>query len=83
LNTAQVLDIRKAQEYKNKNVGGLHLELENIDIKELNFNSETEIIVCCNNGNKSLDFAQKLNSAGFTNKIYSLKGGLNAYFSVY
>jgi len=83
LNTAQVLDIRKAQEYKNKNVGGLHLELENIEIQELNLNSETEIIVCCNNGNKSLDFAKKLKSAGFTNKIYSLKGGLSAYFSVY
>lgn len=75
-----IIDLRKKSEYNRLNIGGINLEPENVQ-QFINSISDTKkIVLCCNYGNQSLILTKSI----FNNNknIYSLKGGLNAYFAL-
>ena len=75
-----IIDLRIKSEYNRLNIGGINLEPENVQ-QFINSISDTKkIVLCCNYGNQSLILTKSI----FNNNknIYSLKGGLNAYFAL-
>lgn len=74
----RLLDVRRADEYENFNLGGTLLPLEKIQVMEtddIDDWKDEEIIVYCRTGNRSVIASQYLEQMGFTNMV-NLAGGV-------
>jgi rhodanese-related sulfurtransferase len=74
-----VLDTRTDKEYKQGHIpGSIHIELSEIGHKAKKLRKEKDLIVYCQNGNRSIWAIKRLMGMGFTS-LYNLKGGYSAW----
>lgn len=69
-----IIDVRSSEEYNEGHIkNAINIPLD--EIKDINYNKETNIILYCATGVRSSEAAKELSSLGYT-KIYNLDGGL-------
>ncbi len=74
-----VLDIRTNKEYEQGHIpGSVHVQLSEIGDKVKKLKKDKELLVYCQNGNRSIWAIQRLMGMGYRN-LYNLKGGYNAW----
>lgn len=73
----QLLDVRELHEYREYNIGGIHIPLNELPERINELNPGKEIIVCCKSGTRSAIAATMLTEKGFTN-VKNLIGGLDS-----
>lgn len=74
----QLIDVREAWEYDEKNIGAQHLSLYEIPEKLDLISKTKQVILHCQSGNRSTTAAKLLMDKGYSN-VLSLKGGINAF----
>jgi rhodanese-related sulfurtransferase len=74
-----LLDTRTEKEYRQGHIpGSVHIPLADIGSKAKKLRKDKELMVYCQNGNRSIWAIKRLMGMGFTN-LYNLKGGYNAW----
>jgi rhodanese-related sulfurtransferase len=74
-----VLDTRTDKEYKQGHIpGAIHIELSEVGNKAKKLRKDKDLVVYCQNGNRSIWAIKRLMGMGFTN-LYNLKGGYSAW----
>ncbi len=74
-----VLDIRTNKEYEQGHIpGSVHVQLSEIGDKVKKLKKDKELLVYCQNGNRSIWAIKRLMGMGYKN-LYNLKGGYNAW----
>lgn len=74
-----LLDVRTNSEYAGGRVpGAVHIPLNEIGEKIKKLKKDKEIVVFCQNGNRSIWAIKRLTGMGYKN-LYNLKGGYNAW----
>lgn len=74
-----ILDTRTDKEYKQGHVpGAVHIELSEVGSKAKKLRKDKDMVVYCQNGNRSIWAIKRLMGMGFTN-LYNLKGGYSAW----
>ena len=74
-----VLDIRTDKEYKQGHIpGAIHVELSEVGNKAKKLRKDKDLVVYCQNGNRSIWAIKRLMGMGFTS-LYNLKGGYSAW----
>ncbi len=79
--TPFLLDVREPAEHAAYNIGGKHLPLGNISsmqIEEIEDLKDSEIVVYCRSGMRSMQACMMLETAGFRN-LANLTGGMLAW----
>ena len=82
LENFQIIDIRKPDEFKRFNIGGINIKIEDVIPELENCDTTKPLVICCNHGINSLSIVKQIVNLNFANKIYSLKGGIVAYSSL-
>lgn len=77
-NNIQLIDVRDEQERLLFSIGGIHLSLQDIMLKNFSLNPNVKTIIYCESGNRSKIAVKELNKQGFIN-CFNLKGGLKAW----
>ncbi len=74
-----VLDIRTDKEYEKGHIpGSVHVPLADIGDRVKKLKKDKELVVYCENGNRSIWAIKRLMGMGYKN-LYNLKGGYNAW----
>jgi phage shock protein E len=74
-----VLDVRTNKEYEQGHIpGSVHVQLSEIGDKVKKLKKDKELLVYCQNGNRSIWAIKRLMGMGYKN-LYNLKGGYNAW----
>jgi rhodanese-related sulfurtransferase len=74
-----MLDTRTDKEYKQAHIpGAIHIELSEVGNKAKKLRKDKDLVVYCQNGNRSIWAIKRLMGMGFTN-LYNLKGGYGAW----
>ncbi len=74
-----VLDIRSDKEYEKGHIpGAVHVPLADIGDRVRKLKKDKELVVYCENGNRSIWAIKRLMGMGYKN-LYNLKGGYNAW----
>ena len=74
-----LLDVRTDKEYAAGHIpGAVHVPLSEIGEKIKKLKKDKEIVVFCQNGNRSIWAIKRLMGMGYTNLV-NLKGGFNAW----
>ena len=74
-----LLDTRTDKEYKQDHIpGAIHIPLNDIGTKAKKLRKDKEMVVYCQNGNRSIWAIKRLMGMGFTN-LHNLKGGYGAW----
>jgi rhodanese-related sulfurtransferase len=74
-----VLDTRTDKEYKQGHIpGAIHIELSEVGNKAKKLRKDKDLVVYCQNGNRSIWAIKRLMGMGFTH-LYNLKGGYGAW----
>jgi len=74
-----ILDTRSDKEYKQGHIpGAIHIELSDVGSKAKKLRKDKEMLVYCQNGNRSIWAIKRLMGMGFTN-LHNLKGGYGAW----
>jgi rhodanese-related sulfurtransferase len=74
-----MLDTRTDKEYKQGHIpGAIHIELSDVGNKAKKLRKDKELVVYCQNGNRSIWAIKRLMGMGFTS-LYNLKGGYGAW----
>ncbi len=74
-----VLDIRTDKEYEKGHIpGAVHVPLADIGDRVKKLKKDKELVVYCENGNRSIWAIKRLMGMGYKN-LYNLKGGYNAW----
>ncbi len=74
-----ILDIRTNKEYEQGHIpGSVHVQLSEIGDKVKKLKKDKELLVYCQNGNRSIWAIKRLMGMGYKN-LYNLKGGFNAW----
>ena len=74
-----VLDIRTDKEYGQGHIpGAVHVPLADIGDRVKKLKKDKELVVYCENGNRSIWAIKRLMGMGYKN-LYNLKGGYNAW----
>ncbi len=74
-----VLDIRSDKEYQEGHIpGAAHVPLSEIGERVKKLKKDKELVVYCQNGNRSIWAIKRLIGMGYKN-LYNLKGGYNAW----
>lgn len=69
-----IIDVRSSEEFNEGHIkNAINIPLD--EIKDINYNKETNIIVYCATGIRSSEAAKELKDMGYS-KIYNLDGGL-------
>ena len=76
---AVLLDVRTNKEYTQGHIpGAVHIPLTEIGEKVRKLKKDKDIVVFCQNGNRSIWAIKRLMSMGYKN-LYNLKGGYRAW----
>ncbi|WP_147534164.1 rhodanese-like domain-containing protein [Bacillus marasmi] len=71
------IDVREPDEFAAGHVPGIvNLPLSELSEETADFPKDSEIVIICRSGNRSLQAAEKLQGYGFTNLI-NVQGGMN------
>ena len=74
-----VLDTRTDKEYKQGHIpGAIHIELSEVGNKAKKLRKDKDLVVYCQNGNRSIWAIKRLMGMGFTS-LHNLKGGYSAW----
>jgi rhodanese-related sulfurtransferase len=74
-----MLDTRSGKEYKEGHIpGAIHIELSEVGNKAKKLRKDKDLVVYCQNGNRSIWAIKRLMGMGFTS-LYNLKGGYSAW----
>ncbi len=74
-----LLDIRTDKEYGHGHIpGSVHVPLADIGDRVKKLKKDKELVVYCENGNRSIWAIKRLMGMGYKN-LYNLKGGYNAW----
>ncbi len=74
-----LLDVRADKEYNTGHIpGSVHIPLADLGAKAKKIRKDKEIVVYCQNGNRSIWAIKRLMGMGYTN-LWNLKGGYNAW----
>jgi len=74
-----LLDVRTAKEHEVGHIpGAVHIPLSDIGEKIKKLKKDKEIVVFCQNGNRSIWAIKRLMGMGYKN-LYNLKGGYSAW----
>jgi rhodanese-related sulfurtransferase len=74
-----MLDTRTDKEYKQGHIpGAIHIELSEVGNKAKKLRKDKDLLVYCQNGNRSIWAIKRLMGMGFTS-LYNLKGGYSAW----
>ena len=74
-----MLDTRTDKEYKQGHIpGSIHIELSEIGNKAKKLRKDKDLVVYCQNGNRSIWGIKRIMGMGFTS-LYNLKGGYSAW----
>jgi rhodanese-related sulfurtransferase len=74
-----VLDTRTDKEYKQGHIpGAIHIELSEVGNRAKKLRKDKDLVVYCQNGNRSIWAIKRLMGMGFTS-LYNLKGGYSAW----
>ncbi len=74
-----ILDTRTNKEYEHGHIpGSVHVQLSEIGDKVKKLKKDKELLVYCQNGNRSIWAIKRLMGMGYKN-LYNLKGGYNAW----
>ncbi len=78
-----VLDTRTDKEYKQGHIpGAIHIELSEVGNKAKKLRKDKDLVVYCQNGNRSIWAIKRLMGMGFTH-LYNLKGGYSAWTRIH
>jgi rhodanese-related sulfurtransferase len=76
-----ILDVRTNKEYEQGHIpGAVHIPLSDIGDKIKKLKKDKELVVYCQNGNRSIWAIKRLMGMGYKN-LYNLKGGYRAWKS--
>ena len=74
-----MLDTRTDKEYKQGHIpGAIHIELSEVGNKAKKLRKDKDLLVYCQNGNRSIWAIKRLMGMGFIS-LYNLKGGYSAW----
>lgn len=76
-----LLDVREDNERAEFNIGGIHIPLgkvQTFQLEDIEAYKQSEVIVYCRSGQRSMVAAMMLEQAGFEN-VYNLSGGMLAW----
>jgi rhodanese-related sulfurtransferase len=74
-----LLDVRTDKEHEGGHIpGAVHVPLSEIGDRIKKLKKDKELVVYCQNGNRSIWAIKRLMGMGYTN-LYNLKGGFNAW----
>ncbi len=74
-----LLDIRTDKEYEQGHIpGAVHVPLADIGDRVKKLKKDKDLVVYCDNGNRSIWAIKRLMGMGYKN-LYNLKGGYNAW----
>ena len=74
-----LLDVREPHEYAFARIeGSVHIPLRQLPEQYQTLNPESDLVLICHHGVRSLQACQFLEYAGF-NKLYNLLGGIDAW----
>ncbi|MGE5172493.1 MAG: rhodanese-like domain-containing protein [Betaproteobacteria bacterium] len=74
-----LLDVRTDKDYEKGHIpGAVHIPLTDIGDKIKKLKKDKELVVYCQNGNRSIWAIKRLMGMGYKN-LYNLKGGYNAW----
>lgn len=79
----QLIDIREKYEFDDFNIGGINIPMDDVlkNLKKLHLSKP--IIFCCNEGLKSRALIIVLKRKISNQKLYSLEGGVMAYYEAF
>ncbi len=78
-----LIDTRSTKEYLADHIpGAVHIPLTEIGTKAKKIRKEKDIVVYCQNGNRSIWAIKRLMGMGFAN-LWNLKGGFRAWKSMH
>ena len=78
-----LLDTREDKEYKQGHIpGSIHIPLSEVGTRAKKLRKDREIVVYCQNGNRSIWAIKRLMGMGFTH-LANLKGGYGAWKRVH
>ncbi|MDJ0727964.1 MAG: rhodanese-like domain-containing protein [Prochloraceae cyanobacterium] len=81
LDKIDLIDVREADEYAREHIEGSKLiSLSKFDVNLIPNNSDRQVILYCQSGNRSQQAAEKILASGFETIVH-LEGGLNAWKS--
>lgn len=74
-----LIDIRTDKEYKQGHIpGSIHISLNDVGNKAKKLRKDKDVLVYCQNGNRSIWAIKRLMGMGYT-RLYNLKGGYIAW----
>jgi molybdopterin/thiamine biosynthesis adenylyltransferase/rhodanese-related sulfurtransferase len=79
--TLQLVDIRTDQERDEIDIGGIHFEADEIDENMAYLTNPTVKVLYCSTGKRSGEAVKQIKQKAPNAKVYSLEGGLQAWFS--
>ncbi|MGY3212727.1 molybdopterin-synthase adenylyltransferase MoeB [Mucilaginibacter sp. HD30] len=79
--TLELVDIRTDQERDAVNIGGVHFEADEIDDHADYLTNERVKVLYCSSGKRSTETVKLIKQKWPTAKVYSLEGGLKAWFA--
>ena len=79
----QLIDIRERYEFKEFNIGGINIPMDDVlkNLKKLNISKP--IVFCCNEGIKSRALVIVLKRKISNKQLYTLEGGITAYYEAF
>lgn len=80
-NTLELIDIRTDQQRDEIDIGGIHFEADEIDENMAYLTNPTVKVLYCSTGKRSGEAVKQIKKLSPNAKIYSLEGGLQAWFS--
>lgn len=79
-NTLELLDIRTDQERDEINIGGEHIEADELEDNWDYINNGTTKVLYCSSGKRSGEAVKMIKTKFPNTKVFSLEGGLGAWF---
>ena len=76
----QLIDVRESYEFEDKNIGGINIPLDDVLESKNQIASDKKVIFCCKSGKRSSAMASTLERKFGMKNLYTLEGGLTAYF---
>lgn len=76
----QLIDIREDYEFEDYNLGGINIPLDMVLSSMNKIDKDKPVVFLCNSGKRSAAIIHTIRRKLDLTNIYSLKGGITAYF---
>jgi rhodanese-related sulfurtransferase len=73
-----LVDIREGWERQLFNIGGIHIPMGDLFLKQADIPKNTDVVLYCEKGIRSTIAIQRMETLGFHN-LYNLSGGMKAW----